>query len=116
MLENGINILSTYNTEVLPCGWFMRTIASSALALYFLIILIREIYARKYKAMIILFIGLVFSIFTTIICGIFTVKKTYNITNYKVTFSDEISFNEVAEKYDIIDQEGLIYTITEKKE
>ena len=124
MLENGINVLSTYNTEILPYGWFMAAIASSALALYFLIILIGEIYAqfkytkiiREYKAMIILFIGLIFSIFTIIICGIFTVKKTYNITNYKVTFSDEISFNEVVEKYDIIDQEGLIYTITEKEE
>ena len=102
----------------------MRTIASSVLALHFLIILIIEIYAKfkypkiikEYKAMIILFIGLIFSIFTTIICVIFTVKKTYNITNYKVTFSDEISFNEVVEKYDIIDQEGLIYTITEKEE
>lgn len=33
---------------------------------------------------------------------------------YKVTISDEVSMNEFTEKYDIISQEGRIYTVREK--
>lgn len=34
-------------------------------------------------------------------------------THYKVTISDEVSLNEFLERYEIIDQEGQIYTIRE---
>lgn len=36
-------------------------------------------------------------------------------TQYKVTVSDEVPMNEFLEKYEIIDQEGKIYTITERQ-
>lgn len=35
-------------------------------------------------------------------------------THYKVFVSDEVSMNEFLEKYEIIDQEGKIYTVKEK--
>ena len=35
-------------------------------------------------------------------------------TQYKVTISDEVSMNEFLERYEIIDQEGKIYTVREK--
>lgn len=35
-------------------------------------------------------------------------------TEYKVTISDEVSMNEFTEKYEIVDQDGKIYTIREK--
>ena len=34
-------------------------------------------------------------------------------TRYKVTISDEVSMNEFLERYEIIDQEGKIYTVRE---
>ena len=34
---------------------------------------------------------------------------------YKVTISDEVNFVEFNNKYEIIDQDGLIYTIKEKE-
>lgn len=34
-------------------------------------------------------------------------------THYKVTISDEVSMNEFLSKYEIIDQEGKIYTVRE---
>ena len=37
-------------------------------------------------------------------------------TEYKVTISPEVSFEEFNEKYRIIDQEGKIYTIRERLE
>lgn len=33
---------------------------------------------------------------------------------YKVTISDEVKINEFLEKYEIIDQEGKIYTVRER--
>ena len=119
MLENGINILSTYSREVLPLGCIMATFAAGLLSLIFLLFLILEIQLqyelpkafREYKYIIILSLCSILLIFTTIISGM----KIHTITCYKVTISDEVSFNEVLEKYDIIDQEDLIYTITEKE-
>ena len=35
-------------------------------------------------------------------------------TQYKVTISDEVSMNEFLERYEIIDQEGKIYTVRER--
>jgi hypothetical protein len=35
-------------------------------------------------------------------------------TRYKVTISDEVSMNDFLEVYEIIDQEGKIYTVREK--
>lgn len=35
---------------------------------------------------------------------------------YKVTISDEVSLNDFMEKYEIIDQEGKIYTVRERGE
>ena len=40
---------------------------------------------------------------------------TEYVTEYKVTISDEVSFNEFIEKYDIVDQEDKIYTVRERE-
>jgi hypothetical protein len=44
---------------------------------------------------------------------IFSIPTTHKV-QYKVTISDEVSMNEFLEKYEIIEQEGKIYTIEEK--
>jgi hypothetical protein len=36
-------------------------------------------------------------------------------TQYKVTISDEVSMNEFLEHYEIIDQEGKIFTVRERE-
>ena len=41
-----------------------------------------------------------------------TLPKSYE-TQYKVTISDEVSMNEFLERYEIIEQEGKIYTVRE---
>ena len=35
---------------------------------------------------------------------------------YKVTISDEVKMNEFYEKYEVIDQEGKIYTVEERED
>lgn len=51
---------------------------------------------------------------TTLIAVIVAKPKTYE-THYKVTISDEVSMNEFLEQYEIVDQEGKIYTIKDKE-
>lgn len=41
-------------------------------------------------------------------------RKVYE-EEYKVTISDEVSMNEFLEKYEIISQEGKIYTVRERE-
>lgn len=42
-------------------------------------------------------------------------KEDIYQTRYKATISEEVNFVEFNEKYEIIDQEGKIYTIIERK-
>jgi hypothetical protein len=44
-----------------------------------------------------------------------TEKPAYTIPIYKVVIKDSISMNEFSERYEIIDQEGKIYTIKERE-
>lgn len=44
-----------------------------------------------------------------------TLPKEYE-TQYKVTISDEVSMNDFVSRYEIIDQEGKIYTVRERNE
>lgn len=43
-------------------------------------------------------------------------KTEYAYTEYKVTISDEVSMNEFSEKYEILSQDGKIYTVKERSE
>lgn len=36
------------------------------------------------------------------------------VTEYKVTVSDEVSMTEFCERYEVVDQEGKIFTVREK--
>ena len=47
--------------------------------------------------------------------AVFEIPKTYE-TQYKVIISDEVPMNEFLDKYEIVDQEGKIYTVREKGE
>lgn len=60
-------------------------------------------------------IGFIFGIILGALTGeISSVPEVYE-THYKVFVSDETSINEFFEHYEIIDQEGKIYTVKEKE-
>ena len=40
--------------------------------------------------------------------------KNYGHTEYKVTINDSVSMNEFLNKYEILDQDGKIFTVKEK--
>ena len=41
-------------------------------------------------------------------------RKTGEYTKYKVIISDEVNFTEFNEKYEVLEQDGKIYTIKER--
>jgi hypothetical protein len=61
------------------------------------------------------FIGVVFGVMLGLFCGHVTEKPTAYETQYKVTVSDKTPMNEFMEKYEIVDQEGRIYTVRERE-
>ena len=58
--------------------------------------------------------GLLCGILPGIMCGEVFQNPTDYETQYKITIDDSVSMNEFNEKYEIIDQEGKIYTVREK--
>lgn len=62
-------------------------------------------------------LGTLFGAFVFIICFVGVVALSIHPTGeyeYKVTISDEVSMNEFMKKYEIINQDGKIYTIKER--
>jgi membrane protein YdbS with pleckstrin-like domain len=41
--------------------------------------------------------------------------KEYSHIEYKVTIDDSVSMNEFLDKYEVLDQEGKIYTVKERE-
>lgn len=46
--------------------------------------------------------------------AIFEIPTAYE-TEYKVTISDEVSMNDFYERYEVIDQDGKIFTVRERE-
>lgn len=63
-----------------------------------------------------LIVGLVFAlILSPILTAIFEEKEVGKEYHYKVTIDDSVSMNEFLDKYEILDQEGKIYTVKERE-
>ncbi len=61
----------------------------------------------------IVIIGIIFSVFVGVMVGFCDGTPTAYETQYKVTISDEVSMNDFLERYEIVSQEGKIYTVRE---
>jgi hypothetical protein len=53
------------------------------------------------------------SIVTFAVLALFCVDTT-EVTEYKVTIDDSVKYVEFTEKYEVVDQEGEIYTVRER--
>lgn len=111
---NGVEVLNTiyeYGSMMSPM-WliFFTTVA--------IIIAILGIITVSYdNVQIILKILEIFAIVGIIVCGIGLVIKNDEIvdTKYQVIISDDVNFGEFMKKYEILNQEGEIYTVREKE-
>lgn len=60
--------------------------------------------------------GLLVTILAGAIVGVADGIPTHYVPTYKVVISDEVSMNEFTERYEILEQEGKIYTVKEREE
>lgn len=61
-------------------------------------------------------IGILFGTLPAFILGAAMGIPSEYTTQYKVTISDEVQLNEFNERYEIIEQEGKIYTVRERND
>jgi hypothetical protein len=59
-------------------------------------------------------VGIVFGFLLSMIVGVATAQPGEPETYCQVTIDDSVSFNEFQQKYEIIEQEGQIYTVKAK--
>ena len=116
---NGIEILSTAEvvTATAPdwpaVGFVFGVMMLIAISLAIWIGVEKQSGTAGIKSFLLVFVvALVVSVFTVLA----TEQPISYETHYKVIIDDNVSMNEFNEKYEIINQEGKIYTIRERKE
>ena len=114
---NGIEILATEEvaTEYI-FNWTACLIAAGAILGFFVIlgIVVSITSCDWFNVTIGCILGIIFSVVFGIVTGDITSIPTEYETQYKVVISDEIKMNEFSENYEIVNQDGKIYTIRER--
>lgn len=113
----GVEILST--TEVVSASefnwitfWIVTGIVAGAMTLIGVLTSATSCDATDLFAGILL--GVFFGPLFGVLVGSGTSTTTEYETHYKVIISDEVLMNDFLERYEIIDQEGKIYTVRER--
>jgi len=121
MMDNGLILLNTKETlEHIKFDWYFAGKSASWVAIIITTILvivgvISIIYGiQEYEegATALGIVAIVIAIIITIATLIHEVNRTY--PQYQVTITEKTNMKEFYEKYDIISQEGLIFTIRDK--
>lgn len=110
---NGVEILSSetiYNT-ILP-EW---CIAVGLVCAIVSILLMAVCFANDHMIIGIICVALALIVGMVGSLGGTPSKTDISYIEYKVTIDDSVSMNKFLDKYEIIDQEGKIYTVKEKK-
>lgn len=115
----GVTILNSY--DIIIPEWhdtFFRTvvfsiIAVSGIALIIYLLLDSKRIKDALTPSVIIVLFTLLSIFVSI-HGFTNLPENKYQTRYEVTISDDVNFNEFTSKYQVVKQEGLIYTIIEK--
>ena len=115
----GINVLNTYDI-VSPeyHDTIFPAVAFSCVAVALIIIIIYILLDAKQKKDAVVPCAICgFFLFITLfgsIYGFTLLPENKYQTRYEVTISNDVNFNEFNSKYQVVKQEGLIYTIVEK--
>ena len=116
---SGVEILSVieepillFNEEVFEITFFITLVVFFFVGSYLSITESDWIYFP-----IFLITGIIVGVLLAILAGAICCTETDEVeTSYKVTVSDEVPLNEFLDKYEIIDQDGKIYTVKERGE
>jgi hypothetical protein len=108
----GITILNEFVVNNAPAGW-VAIIFGSILTIVCLVGMFLMIGWRDSG------LALIFGILAMVWAGLIflgiSIAKTPPETRYQVLIDESVSMTEFFEKYEIIEQEGKIYTIKEKE-
>lgn len=86
------------------CGFILMGVS-----IYTIYLMIVE---RDYSALFLPFIGIIVSVMAFIVANLKMNETPY--TSYEVTISDEVSFKDFTNKYEVIEQRGEIYVVRER--
>lgn len=108
----GVTILATEQVvSSSTFNWWVFVIAFVAIALFALLL------GYVYDMLDEVLLYVLFGVFGVIVCVIggfaFGIPTAYE-TQYKVTVASDVSMSEFYEHYEVIEQEGLIFTVKEK--
>lgn len=110
---NGVEILSQetiYNT-ILPHWCLVLGLIGVCISIYVTIWLFVDCYDMAPWISLVVVVA-----FTAMsILGCTPNKNNVNHVEYKVTIDDSVLVNEFLDKYEILDQEGKIYTVKERE-
>ena len=115
---SGVEILATEQVvSETAFSWTGFWISVVTFGILFIIFAILEIYSGQIgMAVFTIMMGTVVTlVFGSLMGGIESKPIAYK-TRYKVIVSDEVKMNEFYERYEIIDQEGKIYTVEERED
>ena len=112
----GIDILNrTMTTDT--CGWALIVVAicASVLVVSFITFIICAGYGYCGIANV-CFLVIIVSIFATVLLAIINPQTGTGRYRYEATIDDSVSFLDLKEKYDVIEQNGRIWVLEDKKE
>lgn len=112
---NGVQILSSVEVGVdyVSNWWLMGFIFLGCIA--FGGIVGFRAHHDSEEAVVGCLVGTLIGLLVWSLIGLCTCKPTAYETHYKVTIDDSVPLNEFLDKYEIIDQEGKIYTVRERE-
>lgn len=113
---NGVTILST--TEVVTestCNWWLAGLVFLAIVIVGGVIgFVLDNDNKVLDVVIGLLVGAGFGLAFWFLMALATETPVAYETQYKVTISDEVPMAEFTEKYEVIEQDGKIYTVRER--
>lgn len=111
----GVTILNTIEVMASTWGFSIAGLIIGILALLFLIgAIFNTIKNDEIIETAFLYSFAAFGIFVSFIC-FYSANEYFDYYKYQVTIDDSVLLTEFMEKYEILDQEGLIYIIKEKE-
>jgi hypothetical protein len=116
---NGVEILTAEEvvTETTTNWWLAGIVWLVIVVIAGIIGFFCSDYYERYQGAVVGYclIGVLVGMIPFILIGAFTTKPVTYETHYKVTIDSSVSMTEFMDKYDIIDQEGKIYTVRERE-
>lgn len=118
---NGVEILNVTEHAIMEPAWSWPMFFGLLVGIFALCTVTGTIIGLKeceYEAGVIagVIAGLVTAlILSPLLTAALSKKEVGTETHYKVTIDDSVSMNEFLDKYEILDQEGKIYTVKERE-